>query len=272
MLIDVLIIQGISIRALPAVKELIFYPRFVPNDNTNVSCLTPLTFTFSGTSGEQTTINITISAQDKPEVVEGHLRASLEAAGIGSRIHVAVEFFGDQDSEEVGVRWFFVILSPLSSVSNDVPEITVQGDQSNITCVNLNGEADPIDEDSLSARVELRTIQNQTFPSSFNIGYENLTVMPGMRFTNYFPLDVPAVTLEEAISDLFGWECSNQPTGALLEQVSVYETYEDSENKDIRTSFCGQSSLKNPRRLWEVNSNNALEIGSSPFFVSTAKR
>lgn len=261
--------QGISIRARPAVKELVFYPRFVPNDNTNVSCPTLLTFTFTGTNGEQTKINITISALDKPEDVERQLNTSLMYAGINTMIHVATEFFGDRGRGEVGVRFYFIILTPPTITSSGVPEITVWGDQSNITCVNLNSGADLIDEALLSVRAELGTIQNQSFPNSFKIGYENLTIMPGIRFTNNLPLDVPAMTLEEAIFDLYGWGCRNQPTGALLEQVSVYQTYENSDDRDIQTSFCGHGSLRNPQRLWEVSQNNALDIGISPFLVST---
>ena len=260
--------QGISIRARPAVKELVFYPRFVPNDNTNVSCPTLLTFTFVGANSEQTMINVSVSALDKPEDVERKLNASLLDAGINALIHVAVEFFGDHGSREVGVRFYFIILTP-SMMASGVPEITVWGDQSNITCINLNSEADPIDEGLLSVRVELGTVQNQSFPNSFKIGYENLTVMPGMRFTNSFPLDVSAVALEEAIFDLYGWGCRNQPTGELLQQVSVYQTYEYGDNRDIQTSFCGHGSLRNPRRFWQVNLNNALDIGNSPFLVST---
>ena len=248
-------------------KELVFYPRFVPNDNTNVSCPTLLTFTFAGANSEQTVFNISVSALDKPEDVERNLNASLLNAGISTMIHVAVEFFGDRGSSEVGVRFYFIIVTP-SMMSSGIPEITVWGDQSNITCVNLNSEADPIDEGLLSVKVELGTVQNQSFPNSFKIGYENLTIMPGMRFTNSFPLDVSAMALEEAIFDLYGWGCRNQPSGALLEQVSVYETYEYGDNKDIQTSFCGHGSLRNPQRLWEVNPNKALDIGISPFLVS----
>ena len=89
-----------------------------------------------------------------------------------------------------------------------------------------------------------------------------------MRFTNGFPYDITADSLGEAIYDLFGWECNNQPSS---QQYSVYQTYEDisyEDNVDIHTSFCGHASLKNPQRLWEVDEANALTIERNPFQVS----
>ena len=263
-----LILQGISVRARPAVKEFRFYPNFVPNDNTNVSCPTNLTFTFTEANSDKVTIDITISPLDNTEDVQQKLNASLLNAGINTRIHVFVEFFGDQINE-AGVKLSFVILNPYGSTSNSVPEIAVQGNTSNILCVNLN-ENDMIPEDLLSGRAEVVTVQNQTFPNSFKVGYENLTVMPGMRFTNDLPIDISSESLEGAIFDLFGWGCTNQPADQLLQSVSFYQTYENSDEstRDISTSFCGGSSLQNPRELWEVGNSDALAIGNNPFQVS----
>ena len=165
----------------------------------------------------------------------------------------------------------FVSLTPLGRISNGIPEITVETNQSSISCVNLNNETDPIDEDLLTVRVETNTIQNQTFPNSFKIGYENLTIMPGMRFTNDLPLDVSAISLREAIFSLYGWECANQPDSSLLEQISFHRTYESGSevNRDVSTSLCGHASLRNPQRLWQVDDRDAFTIGNSPFLVST---
>ena len=206
---------------------------------------------------------------DHPEEVERVLNASLVSAGISTRIHVAVEFFGSE-GEEAGVRFSFVYLTPLRMMSHMSPQITIETDPSNISCINLNNETDPIDETLLRVRAQVNTTQNQLLPNSFKFGYENLPVMPGMRFTDDLPLDISTASLEEEVFSLFNWECNNQPSTQLLEQVSAYYTYENSgqANIDIRTSFCGHTSLRNPQRFWQVNDRNALAIGNSPFFVS----
>ena len=260
----VIYLQGIDIYALPEVKEVRFYPRFDPNDNTNVSCPTPLAFTFTSANGEMTTIRITISPLDHPEKVERELNASLVNAGIDMRIAVDVKFFGE-NGEDVGVSFSFIALTPFGA-SYSPPKITIETNSSNISCTNLNSALDPIDESLLNSRVEVNTTQNQTFVNTFKIGYENLTVFPGARFTNDLPPDVTADSLQEAISNLFGWDCSNQPSN----QASVHKTYEDrlSNNVDTSTSFCGHSSLKNPEIFWEVDEQDALAIGHNPYFVS----
>ena len=229
-----------------------------------------MVFTFTEASGETTNLHITLSPFDKPKDVEDKLYTSLQNAGIKSRIHVFVDFFGDMDNQDVGVKFQFVILNPLERMSYGVPDVTVDGDQSQISCVNLNNETNLIPENLLNVRVEISTIQNQTFPNNFKIGYENLTMMPGMRFTDNLPVNVSATSLEDAIYDLFGWGCTNQPSASLLERISFYQSYESSEhdNRDIRTSFCGHASVRDPRRIWEVNTNNAFDIGNSPFYVS----
>ena len=258
--------QGIGIYALPEVKEIRYYPHFEPNDNTNVSCPTPLAFNFTSPSGEVTTVRIDISPLDNPEDIERELNVSLANAGIDIAIHVAVEFFGDE-GEDVGVRFLFVTLTPFEALIGP-PEIIIETDASNISCTNLNSEVDPIHESVLSARAEINTVQNLTFAHSFKIGYENLTVLPGVRFTDDFSYDITTDSLEKAIFNLFGWGCDNQPIGKRYSAYQTYEgiTYED--NVDISTSLCGHASLKNPQRLWEVSESNALTIGIRPFFVS----
>lgn len=215
-------------------------------------------------------VNITLSPLNKPEDVEEGLKESLYSAGIDTEIHVAVEFFGDQHSQEVGVRFLFVSVTALE---NYVPEITINSDVSVFDCIDLNNETDPIDESKLYVRVELNTIQNLTIPDSFKIGYENLNIMSGSRFTNDFPIDVTADRLESAVFDLFGWGCSNQPDAQLQQQIQVYQTYENMDRGgaiggefDVSTSFCGHSSLRRPNIPWI---GTPLEIGNSPFQVSS---
>ena len=198
--------------------------------------------------------------------MEEELRESLYNAGISTEIHVAVEFFGDQSSQEVGIRFLFISVTALEE---GIPEIIINSDQSIFDCVNLNNETDTIDESVLSVRVELNTIQNLTIPDSFKIGYENLNIMSGRRFTNDFPIDVTADRLQSAIFDLFGWGCSNQSNGQLLQQIAVYETYESGSADgvlDVTTSFCGHGSLRRPDVAWI---GTPLEIGNSPFQVSS---
>lgn len=213
-------------------------------------------------------VNITISPLDKPEDVEEGLKESLYYAGIDTEIHVAVKFFGDERSQEVGVSFFFISVTALEE---DIPEITVNSDMSVFDCINLN-ETDPIDESILNVKVELNTIQNLTIPDSFKIGYENLNIMSGRRFTGDFPIDVTADRLESAIFDLFGWGCTNQSRGQLLEQIEVYQTYENmdrggaSGELDVTTSFCGHGSLRRPNVPWI---GTPMEIGNSPFQVSS---
>ena len=262
--------QGVSVRALPLVKEVRFYPRFQPNDNTNVTCPTPLAFTFTTPNGEVTTIRTVISPLDKPDYVERELSASLEMAGINTRIHVAVEFSGDE-GRNASVGFSFVFLTPLSQMSLTPPEISIETYPSNISCTNLNNDTDPIDDSLLEVRAEVNTVQDQMLPTSFKIGYDDLAIMPGMRFTDGLPISTSTDSLEEAVFDLFGWECNNQPRNQLLEQLSAYQTYEDStgDKVDVSTSFCGHNSLRNPARFWQVSERDAFAIGNSPFFVST---
>ena len=258
-----------SLRALPAVKELRIYPQFEPNDNTNVSCPLPLAFSFAEANGEYAVINMTLSPLDKPEDVEERLKEKLYNAGISTEIRVAVDFFGDQHSQEVGVRFSFI---SLTAFEEDVPEITINSDQTIFDCVNLNNETDPIDESVLSVRVELNTVQNLTVPDSFKIGYENLNIMSGRRFTNNFPIDITADRLQRAVFDLFGQGCTNQSNDQLQQQIAVYQTYENMDLGgangvlDVTTSFCGHGSLRRPRRVWI---GTPIDIGNSPFQVSS---
>ena len=251
-------------------KELRIYPQFEPNDNTNVSCPLPLSFAFAGADGGYTTVNITLSPLDASEDVEEKLKQSLYDAGISTEIRVAVEFFGDRDSQDQEVRIRFLFIS-VTALEDDIPEITVNSDQSIFDCVNLNNETDPIDESVLSVRVELYTVQNLTVPDSFKIGYENLNIMSGRRFTNNFPVDVTADRLQSAVFDLFGWGCSNQSSDQLRQQIAVYQTYENMDRGgangelDVTTSFCGHGSLRSPRVVWI---GTPIDIGNSPFQVS----
>lgn len=201
--------------------------------------------------------------------MEERLKESLYYAGILTEIHVAVEFFGDRSSQEVGIRFLFISVTALEEY---VPEITVNSDESMFDCVNLNNETDPIDDSLLGVTVELNTIQNLTVPDSFNIGYENLNIMSGRRFTNNLPLDVTADRLQSAVFDLFGWGCTNQSSEQLRQQIEVYQTYENMDRGgvrdgeiDVRTSFCGHASLNSPGLVWI---GTAIDIGNSPFQVS----
>ena len=248
----------------------------MPNDNTNVSCPLPLSFTFTRADSEYTIVNITLSPLDKPEDVEQKLSESLEYAGVATKIHIAGEFFGNQDSQEVGVRFLFIILTPFGERFRHVPEITIDSDQSMFDCVNLNNETDPIDENLLNVRAELNTIQNQTFPDNFKIGYENLNIRPGMRFTNNFPIDVMADRLQEDISDLYGWGCRNTSNDQLQQQVTVYQPYENMDSGgangvlDPTTSFCGQGSLRTPRVVWIGSRGSSIQVSdNSQLYVSS---
>ena len=262
--------QGVSIQALPAVKELRIYPQFEPNDDTNVSCPLPLAFAFAEANGEYTFVNMTLSPLEKPEDVEERLKEKLYNAGISTEIRVAVEFFGDQRSQEVGVRFLFISVTALEE---DVPEIIINSDQMMFDCINLNNETDPIDESLLSVRVELNTIQNLTVPDSFKIGYENLNIMSGRRFTNDFPIDVTADRLQSAIFDLFGQGCTNRLNDQLMQQIEVYQTYENMDLGgangvlELKTSFCGHGSLNSPGLVWIGSGGSSINIGNSPFQV-----
>ena len=253
-------------------KELRIYPQFEPNDNTNVSCPLPLSFAFAGAYGDYTIVNITLSPLDKAEDVEEGLKERLYNAGISTEIRVAAEFFEDQSSQGVGVRFLFISVTALQE---GVPEIIINSDESIFDCYNLNNETDPIDESALSVRVELNTVQNLTIPDSFKIGYENLNIMSGRRFTNDFPIDVTADQLQSTFFDLFGWGCTNQFSDQLQQQIEVYQTYENMDRGgardgvlDVKTSFCGHGSLNSPGLVWIGSGANIIDIGNSPFQVS----
>ena len=207
-----------------------------------------------------------MSPLDDPKDIEQLLHEGLAYAGIKTNIRVVAKFLEEKHSGVVGVSFSFVSLAVREE---DVPKITVNSQESVFGCVNLNNETDPIDESLLGVKVELKTIQNLTVPESFKIGYENLNIKSGMRFTDDLPLDMKADELESSIFDLFGWGCRITSNIDQI-QVHAYHTYEDMDlsgargTLDVTTSFCGHASLRGPGLVWI---SRPFEIDNSPFQV-----
>lgn len=91
--------------------------------------------------------------------------------------------------------------------------------------------------------VQAETVQALLVPEAFNLGFDAFaTAVP--RYTDFLPLNTEAIDVEDAITELFGWECSVSGNG----QEMYYQSFEDTSDTNA-TSYCGRFSAYQEENL-----------------------